>query len=676
MSNFDESEAIKPKKKVATRGKKIKDAYFDKKDKRPVVLESLEQENQIIQTDVAYNNVAKNEIGNTLSGIGDNIGNHSSQQDFNRNIYRQNENFFSKKNNEGNIRTFIPSAGESSLNEKKEYTNNNISFQEGERQISFKQDFQQNSSQRNCTKNFDLLTTNEVNNLQNNQSEQIHFEELNMQKNLQQNVSLSQDNNLSYNQYNQNLSLQNNFPGTYQDRKNRPNFWQQKKDKNYAQQQEEEYVINPDKVIYVKDLRDKKLEDLIATAEQYQVPNLSRMLKPDIITAILRQATAQGESVYADGCLEIIDEGGFGFLRDSENNYKASSYDVYISQSYIKKFGLRQGDCIGAYIKEPRRSNEKFFSIALLDTINGKKISEIKNKINFDNLTPLYPNEKLRFDKMVNKNEAISTRVIDLICPIGKGQRALIVAPPRAGKTFLMQAVAHAINENHPESELIVLLIDERPEEVTDMVRSVKGEVVSSTFDEPAKRHVELAEIVIEKAKRMVEDGKDVIILLDSITRLARAYNAIAPSSGKVLTGGVDSNALQKPKRFFGAARNIENGGSLTIIATALVETGSKMDEVIFEEFKGTGNAEIVLDRKLAEKRLFPAVDILKSGTRKEEEMVAKEDLTKMWILRRILIQMAGTANNNTADALEFLLDKLKNSSDNKDFFAKMNGPK
>ena len=396
------------------------------------------------------------------------------------------------------------------------------------------------------------------------------------------------------------------------------------------------------------------------------------MLRQDIITSILKQAALKGEGLYTDGCLEIVDD-GFGFLRDSKNNYKASSYDAYISQSQIKKFGLRQGDNLCAYIKEPRR-NERFFSVVLLEKINGRKIEDIRNKINFDNLIPLYPTEKLKFDRVSNPKEAISTRMIDLICPIGKGQRALIVAPPRTGKTFLMQSIAHAINENHPESKLIVLLIDERPEEVTDMVRSVKGEVVSSTFDEPAKRHVELAEIVIEKAKRMVEDNEDVIILLDSITRLARAYNATAPSSGKVLTGGVDSNALQKPKRFFGAARNIENGGSLTIIATALVETGSKMDEVIFEEFKGTGNSEIVLDRKLSDKRLFPALDILKSGTRREEEMVSKDDLQKMWILRRILIQMAGTAANNSSDALEFLIGKLKASKDNKEFFLQMNG--
>ena len=439
----------------------------------------------------------------------------------------------------------------------------------------------------------------------------------------------------------------------------------------YNNQEEEEYVINTDKVMYVKDLREKTLEELLEIAEKYQVQNLNRMLRQDIITAILKQAALAGEGLYCDGFLEIVDD-GFGFLRDMNNNYKSSSYDVYISQNRIKRLGLRQGDMIGAYIKEPRRG-EKYFSVARLETINGKTLDEIKNKINFDNLVPLYTTEKLKFDYMNNQKEAISTRVIDLICPIGKGQRALIVAPPRTGKTFLMQAIAHAINENHPEVELIVLLIDERPEEVTDMQRTVKGEVVSSTFDEPAKRHVELAEIVIEKAKRMVEEGKDVIILLDSITRLARAYNAVAPSSGKVLTGGVDSNALQKPKRFFGAARNIENGGSLTIIATALVETGSKMDEVIFEEFKGTGNAEIVLDRKLADKRLFPAIDVLKSGTRKEEEMVSKEELQRMWILRRILITMAGTNATNSADALEFLLDKLKATKDNKDFFMTMN---
>ncbi len=448
--------------------------------------------------------------------------------------------------------------------------------------------------------------------------------------------------------------------------------WQQKKSRCRDEYTPEDVVINKEQVIYVKELREKKLDELLQIAEKYQVQNLNRMLRQDIITSILKQAALNGEGLYTDGCLEIVED-GFGFLRDSKNNYKASSYDAYISQNQIKKFGLRQGDNLCAYIKEPRRT-ERYFSVVLLEKINGKKVEDIKNKINFDNLIPLYPSEKLKFDRVNNPKEAVSTRVIDLICPIGKGQRALIVAPPRAGKTFLMQSIAHAINENHPESELIVLLIDERPEEVTDMVRSVKGEVVSSTFDEPAKRHVELAEIVIEKARRMVEEGKDVIILLDSITRLARAYNAIAPSSGKVLTGGVDSNALQKPKRFFGAARNIENGGSLTIIATALVETGSKMDEVIFEEFKGTGNSEIVLDRKLADKRLFPALDILKSGTRREEEMVSKDVLQKMWILRRILIQMAGTAANNSADALEFLLEKLKTSKNNDEFFLQMNG--
>ena len=444
---------------------------------------------------------------------------------------------------------------------------------------------------------------------------------------------------------------------------------------NNRREPDEEYVINTEDVVYVKELREKTLDELLKIAEEYQVQNLNRMLRQDIITAILKQAAAQGKGLYCDGFLEVVDD-GFGFIRDVKNNYKASSYDVYVSQNFIKRLGLRQGDCIAGYIKEPRRSGEKYFALIRLETVNGKRMEEIKNKINFDNLVPLYPTEKLKFDHMNNQKEAISTRVIDLICPIGKGQRALIVAPPRAGKTFLMQAIAHAINENHPEAELIVLLIDERPEEVTDMSRSVKGEVVSSTFDEPAKRHVELAEIVIEKAKRMVEEGKDVIILLDSITRLARAYNAVAPSSGKVLTGGVDSNALQKPKRFFGAARNIENGGSLTIIATALIETGSRMDEVIFEEFKGTGNAEIVLDRKLSDKRLFPAIDVLKSGTRKEEEMVSKEDLQKMWILRRILIQMAGVNATSSSDALEFLLEKLKKSKDNKEFFMLMNSAK
>ena len=501
-------------------------------------------------------------------------------------------------------------------------------------------------------------------------TESAHNNEINNEK-YPQNSQYQSNNNSQNSIYQQ--GQQENYQ--YNNGKNR--FWNRGRDRNFQsnnQQPEEEYIINTEQVLYVKDLREKSLDDLLKIAEEYEVQNLNRMLRQDIITAILKQSAAKGEGIYCDGLLEIIDD-GYGFLRDMKNNYKSSSYDVYISSNQIKKLGLRQGDQIGAYIKEPKRG-EKYFAIARLETVNGKKLDEIKNKINFDNLIPLYPTEKLKFDYMKNQKESISTRVIDLISPIGKGQRALIVAPPRAGKTFLMQAIAHAINENHPESELIVLLIDERPEEVTDMSRSVNGEVVSSTFDEPAKRHVELAEIVIEKAKRMVEDGKDVIILLDSITRLARAYNAVAPSSGKVLTGGVDSNALQKPKRFFGAARNIENGGSLTIIATALIETGSKMDEVIFEEFKGTGNAEIVLSRQLADKRLFPAIDILKSGTRKEEEMVSKDDLQKMWILRRILITMAGQNSTNSADALEFLLDKLKKSKNNEEFFALMNSSK
>ena len=496
----------------------------------------------------------------------------------------------------------------------------------------------------------------------------------NTQNNEISNAKYQQNNQYQPNNNNQNSISQQGQPENYQYNNGKNRFWNRGRDRNFQinnQQPEEEYIINTDQVLYVKDLREKSLDDLLKIAEDYEVQNLNRMLRQDIITAILKQSAAKGEGIYCDGLLEIIDD-GYGFLRDMKNNYKSSSYDVYISANQIKKLGLRQGDQIGAYIKEPKRG-EKYFAIARLETVNGKKLDEIKNKINFDNLIPLYPTEKLKFDHMTNQKESLSTRVIDLISPIGKGQRALIVAPPRAGKTFLMQAIAHAINENHPESELIVLLIDERPEEVTDMSRSVNGEVVSSTFDEPAKRHVELAEIVIEKAKRMVEDGKDVIILLDSITRLARAYNAVAPSSGKVLTGGVDSNALQKPKRFFGAARNIENGGSLTIIATALIETGSKMDEVIFEEFKGTGNAEIVLSRQLADKRLFPAIDILKSGTRKEEEMVSKDDLQKMWILRRILITMAGQNSTNSADALEFLLDKLKKSKNNEEFFTLMN---
>ena len=505
----------------------------------------------------------------------------------------------------------------------------------------------QQNQQQNITID-DFIPNNQQQNVSNLQNQQ--FQNINQQQNNQQNQGYFNNNRF------------NNRNGRYFDRNNN-------------KQQEEEFVINTEQVVYVKDLREKKLDELIKMAEEYEVQNLNRMLRPDIITSILKKCAEKGEGIYCDGYLEIINEGGFGFLRDQNNNYKSSSYDVYVSQNYIKKLGLRQGDLIEAYIKEPK-NKEKYFAVARLEKINGKKVDEIKNKINFDNLTPLYPTERLKFSKMNNPKEAISTRVMDLICPIGKGQRALIVAPPRAGKTVLMQAIAHAINENHPEVDLIVLLIDERPEEVTDMQRSVKGEVVSSTFDEPATRHVELAEIVIEKARRMVEDGRDVIILLDSITRLARAYNAVAPSSGKVLTGGVDSNALQKPKRFFGSARNIENGGSLTIIATSLVETGSKMDEVIFEEFKGTGNAEIVLDRKLADKRLFPAIDILKSGTRREEEMVSKDELTKMWILRRILITMAGTNATNSADALEFLLDKLKKTKDNEEFYSQMNSSK
>ena len=537
-------------------------------------------------------------------------------------------------------------------------------------------------SNEGVDENNGVLNTNEVkitdityqNNQQVQQNQQQNITIDDFIQNGQQNVDVNQPQNQQFQNINQQQNNQQN-QGYFNNNNRFNNRNGRYFDRNNNKQPEEEFIINTEQVVYVKDLREKKLDELIKMAEEYEVQNLNRMLRPDIITSILKKCAEKGEGIYCDGYLEIINEGGFGFLRDQNNNYKSSSYDVYVSQNYIKKLGLRQGDLIEAYIKEPK-NKEKYFAVARLEKINGKKVDEIKNKINFDNLTPLYPTERLKFSKMNNPKEAISTRVMDLICPIGKGQRALIVAPPRAGKTVLMQAIAHAINENHPEVDLIVLLIDERPEEVTDMQRSVKGEVVSSTFDEPATRHVELAEIVIEKARRMVEDGRDVIILLDSITRLARAYNAVAPSSGKVLTGGVDSNALQKPKRFFGSARNIENGGSLTIIATSLVETGSKMDEVIFEEFKGTGNAEIVLDRKLADKRLFPAIDILKSGTRREEEMVSKDELTKMWILRRILITMAGTNATNSADALEFLLDKLKKTKDNEEFYSQMNSSK
>ncbi len=424
-------------------------------------------------------------------------------------------------------------------------------------------------------------------------------------------------------------------------------------------------------IISMNDLRQRKMPEILKMAEEYEVGNISRMLKQDIVCAILKKAAFKGEIIYSKGVLEIVSE-GFGFLRGSDNNYVPSPDDVYVSQNQIKKFGLRTGDEISGYVRDPKRT-EKYFSILKILDLNGGEIGSQRNKINFDNLTPLYPKEKLNFDIAFGAtSKDISTRVIDLVAPIGKGQRAIIVAPPRTGKTVLMHNIAHAIERNHPEVYLIALLIDERPEEVTDMIRSIKGEVVSSTFDEPATRHVALAEIVVAKAKRLVENGKDVVILLDSITRLARAYNTVIPSSGKVLTGGVDANALQKPKRFFGAARNTEEAGSLTIIGTALVETGSKMDEVIFEEFKGTGNAEIVLDRKSADRRLFPAIDVVKSGTRKEDEMMDADSLAKRWMLRRLISQMGGQMSGGS-DALEFLLAKVKATKDNTEFFSKMN---
>jgi transcription termination factor Rho len=415
--------------------------------------------------------------------------------------------------------------------------------------------------------------------------------------------------------------------------------------------------------INLKDLKNQKPVELRASAEKYGIENASTMLKQDIIFYILKKIAEHGGTITGEGVIEVLPD-GFGFLRSSEANYAAGPDDIYVSPSQIRRFGLSTGDTVQGQVRAPK-SGERYFALLKVNKINYEDPDKSGNRVKFDNLIPLYPNERLRLE-MDNKDDP-STRVIDLICPLGKGQRALIVAPPRTGKTMLMQNIAHAITTNHPEVKLIVLLIDERPEEVTDMARSVKGEVVSSTFDEPATRHVQLAEIVIEKAKRLVEHKHDVVILLDNITRLARAYNTVVPSSGKVLSGGVDSNALQRPKRFLGAARNIEDGGSLTIIATALVDTGSRMDEVIFEEFKGTGNAEIVLDRKLSDKRVFPAIDITKSGTRKEDLLFDKATITKMWMLRRILIPMG------VVDSMEFLLDKLKLSKNNADFFDSMN---
>ncbi len=421
--------------------------------------------------------------------------------------------------------------------------------------------------------------------------------------------------------------------------------------------------------MHLQDLKKKKTHELLELATKHEIENAANMRRQDIMFSILKSVADKGTSIHGDGVIDILQD-GFGFLRAPESNYLPGPDDIYVSPSQIRRFGLRNGDTVEGEIRQPK-DNERYFALLKVTTINFESPDKIRNKINFDNLTPLYPNDKIQLEMDSSdpaiKKKNMSTRIMELVSPIGKGQRALIVSPPRTGKTVFLQSIAHSIEMNHEEVYLLVLLIDERPEEVTDMQRTVKGEVVSSTFDEPASRHVQVAEMVIQKAKRLVESGRDVVILLDSITRLARAYNTVVPSSGKVLTGGVDANALQRPKRFFGAARNIEEGGSLTIIATALIETGSRMDEVIFEEFKGTGNAEIVLDRKLADKRTFPAIDIAKSGTRKEELLVDKGVLSKMWVLRKILSPMG------TTDAMEFLLEKLKSSKNNEDFFSAMN---
>jgi len=415
----------------------------------------------------------------------------------------------------------------------------------------------------------------------------------------------------------------------------------------------------------LQELKKKSPADLLAYAEELKIENASSLRRQDMMFAILKQLADNDTAIYGDGVLEILQD-GFGFLRSPEANYLPGPDDIYVSPSQVRRFSLRSGDTVEGQIRAPK-DGERYFALLKVNTINFAPPEEVRHRINFDNLTPLYPDERLNLESKSGTTKDNTTRVIDLIAPLGKGQRALIVAPPRTGKTVMLQNIAHAISQNHPEVYLIVLLIDERPEEVTDMSRSVKGEVVSSTFDEPATRHVQVTEMVLEKAKRLVEHKRDVVILLDSITRLARAYNTVVPSSGKVLTGGVDANALQRPKRFFGAARNIEEGGSLTIIATALIDTGSRMDEVIFEEFKGTGNSEIILDRKLSDKRTFPAIDITKSGTRKEELLVDKATLSKMWVLRRILMPMGVT------DAMEFLLGKLKETKTNSNFFDSMN---
>ncbi len=415
----------------------------------------------------------------------------------------------------------------------------------------------------------------------------------------------------------------------------------------------------------LQELKEKAPADLLAFAEKFEVENANSMRKQDMMFAILKTLAEEGVEISGSGTMEVVQD-GFGFLRSPEANYLPGPDDIYVSPSQIRKFGLRTGDTVEGGIRAPREG-ERYFALVNVSQINFENPENVRHKVHFDNLTPLYPEQRLRMEIDDPTLKDRSGRVIDIVAPLGKGQRCLITAPPRVGKTVMLQNIAKSIAANHPECYLIVLLIDERPEEVTDMQRTVKGEVISSTFDEPATRHVQVAEMVIEKAKRLVEHKRDVVILLDSVTRLGRAYNTVVPSSGKVLTGGVDANALQRPKRFFGAARNIEEGGSLTIIATALIDTGSRMDEVIFEEFKGTGNSEIVLDRKVADKRIYPAIDVLKSGTRKEELITPKDQLQKTYVLRRILNPMGAQ------DAIEFLLDKLRSAKNNDDFFQSMN---
>lgn len=411
------------------------------------------------------------------------------------------------------------------------------------------------------------------------------------------------------------------------------------------------------------ELKKKSAAELISLSEQYGLENMARSRKQDIIFAILKEHAKRGEDIYGDGVLEILQD-GFGFLRSAEGSYLAGPDDIYVSPSQIRRFNLRTGDSISGKIRPPKEG-ERYFALLKVDDINFEAPENAKNKVLFENLTPLFAEERLKMQLGNGSTEDLTARIIDLVAPFGKGQRGLIVSPPKAGKTMMLQNIAQSISHNHPECHLIVLLIDERPEEVTEMSRSVKGEVIASTFDEPANRHVQVAEMVIEKAKRLVEHKRDVVVLLDSITRLARAYNTVVPASGKVLTGGVDSNALQRPKRFFGAARNIEEGGSLTIIATSLIETGSKMDDVIYEEFKGTGNMEIHLDRRIAERRIYPAINVARSGTRRDEKFVSKEELQKIWILRKLLQPME-------EGAVEFLLDKLKDTKTNDEFFDAM----